>query len=606
MSDLRRSYAKTNPGCWIELSNETGTWQVFGCDGRERWQLTNAPGSVATMVVDPVASVVAWWQDDDDGWQVQDFRSAPGSHRPLSTDLPRAKPDGGLVLTRSRAIVPLATPGEVGSWYTVEGGRVTQIAPRKREGTDLELTGGRLLREFAYAEMLPWGSRPARYQNLVHWYVVQHEPEDRGALGLMAIWPDLEHPSKFVPLPLPPAGELADTWSNHLHVHRKVLAVSPGGTRLVAGFDDGPHTRLYEMNLDALEPHWRLLPTPRGRITAVHFTGAEGDTVEYRWGAIGKPWCFRTLDDPPPPDSPIRWQHVRVPWGDGPEGASKIPVTLVFPDGDPPLGGWPVVVVAHGGPHIHAGNQPLEAAGEELRQAGNVLALVEYPGSTGYGRAYRRAAFGNLGVVEGNSLRVVARWLKNSDLPIRRRFVWTGGSYAGLPVLIGAALAAQAGEEDLVAAIALRAPECDPMKTWEVGTARTRRVLEERMGGSPSQVPEQWRAASPLTYAHLLRCPTFLVRHGDDVHVNNDAITEFQARNPTMVEVVTMAGGHNARTQSTTIAATSDRERVDFLLRHLRRPDPPKPRAATGDSGQRPTSPRPPGGGRGVFRGVAR
>lgn len=606
MDDLRRSYAKTNPGRWIELSNETGTWQVFGCEGSERWQLTEAPESVVAMVVDPTGSEVAWWQDDDAGWQVQDFRGTPGSHRPLSTDLPQAKPDGGLVFSRSKSVVPLANPGERGSWYTVEGGRVTRIAPVERDGPDLELSDGRLLREFAYAEMLPWGSRPAKYQNPVDWYAVQHEPEDRGAVGLMAVWPRHEYPARFLPLPLPAAGELADTWSNHLHVHRKVLAVSPGGTRLVAGFDEGPNTRLYEMNLDTLEPEWSLLPTPEGRITAVNFTGVEGETIEYRWGAIGQPWSFRKVDDPPPPESPVRWQHLKIPWEDGPAGASEIPVTMVYPDGEPPPGGWPVVVVAHGGPHVHAGNQPLEPGDEELRQAGAALALVDYPGSTGYGRAYRRAAFGNLGVAEGNSLRVATRWLKNSDLPLRRRVAWTGGSYAGLPVLIGAALAAEAGEEGLVDAIALRAPECDPLKTWEQGTARTRRVLEERMGGSPGEVPERWRAAAPLSYAHLLRCPTLLIRHGSDGHIDNDAIGEFEARNPTVVKVATLAGGHNSRSQSAAVAASSGRARVDFLLRHLRRPDSSGPPSSTATPKRRSVPPRPPGGARSSPRRAGR
>ena len=108
----------------------------------------------------------------------------------------------------------------------------------------------------------------------------------------------------------------------------------------------------------------------------------------------------------------------------------------------PRLSGWqgpeaaapPLVVHCHGGPTASsdAGFDPMV---QMFTTRGYAVATVNFAGSTGYGRAYRRSLDGQWGVADIDDCVAVARWLADSGRVDRGRMAIRGGSAGGLTAL---------------------------------------------------------------------------------------------------------------------------------------------------------------------------
>jgi len=116
------------------------------------------------------------------------------------------------------------------------------------------------------------------------------------------------------------------------------------------------------------------------------------------------------------------------------------PATLLFfaprspewtgPPGTPP----PLVVVCHGGPT--AGAQSGFDPGVQLwTTRGVAVALVDYRGSTGHGRGFRRLLDGAWGVADAEDCRSAATFLADAGLVDGGRMVVKGSSAGGLTAL---------------------------------------------------------------------------------------------------------------------------------------------------------------------------
>jgi dipeptidyl aminopeptidase/acylaminoacyl peptidase len=100
------------------------------------------------------------------------------------------------------------------------------------------------------------------------------------------------------------------------------------------------------------------------------------------------------------------------------------------PDGDPP----PLVVVCHGGPT--AGVEPgFDPAVQMWTTRGVAVALVDYRGSTGHGRRFRRLLDGAWGVADAEDSRAAAVFLADQGLVDGRRMVVKGSSAGGFTAL---------------------------------------------------------------------------------------------------------------------------------------------------------------------------
>lgn len=104
--------------------------------------------------------------------------------------------------------------------------------------------------------------------------------------------------------------------------------------------------------------------------------------------------------------------------------------TCVGPDDERP----PLVVMIHGGPTA-AARPMLDLRTQLWTSRGFAVADVDYGGSTGYGRPYRRLLDGAWGIVDVEDCIAAARFLAESGVVDGDRMVIRGGSAGGLTTL---------------------------------------------------------------------------------------------------------------------------------------------------------------------------
>ncbi len=94
----------------------------------------------------------------------------------------------------------------------------------------------------------------------------------------------------------------------------------------------------------------------------------------------------------------------------------------------------PLIVMAHGGP-TSAARHSFDLAKQFWTSRGFAVADVNYRGSTGYGRAYRQALYGNWGVADVEDCIAAARYLVGQRKADPNRLIIRGGSAGGYTTL---------------------------------------------------------------------------------------------------------------------------------------------------------------------------
>ena len=116
-----------------------------------------------------------------------------------------------------------------------------------------------------------------------------------------------------------------------------------------------------------------------------------------------------------------------------------IQMWLTFPAGFDAKKGHPVMQVIHGGPFAAAGdtfsyrwNAHVFAANAQA--AGQVVAQVNYHGSSGFGLAFKHSLIGRQGELELQDIEAATDWLLQQRWADAKRVTATGGSYGGFLV----------------------------------------------------------------------------------------------------------------------------------------------------------------------------
>jgi dipeptidyl aminopeptidase/acylaminoacyl peptidase len=110
--------------------------------------------------------------------------------------------------------------------------------------------------------------------------------------------------------------------------------------------------------------------------------------------------------------------------------APSNPAFRAPPDTLPPL-----LTLVHGGPTSQA-SPAYSAAIQYWTSRGFAVVDVNYGGSSGFGRAYRRALEGNWGIVDAEDVIAAARFLSRSGRVDPQRTAIRGGSAGGYTVLL--------------------------------------------------------------------------------------------------------------------------------------------------------------------------
>ncbi len=183
----------------------------------------------------------------------------------------------------------------------------------------------------------------------------------------------------------------------------------------------------------------------------------------------------------------------------------EIAARLYTPDREP-VGG---VVEVHGGPAAQHFTD-LDPTVQSLVRAGFEVIAPDVRGSTGYGRAFRKASDGDLGGGDLADVVAAAEYLRDRG---RANVGVTGGSYGGYLTLMGV------GATD---AFDAGASVCGVVD-WETAIENAHGYVGDffvrKLGGTPGENPDLYADRSPITYVEDVDCPLLVVQGANDPRV---------------------------------------------------------------------------------------
>jgi dipeptidyl aminopeptidase/acylaminoacyl peptidase len=196
-----------------------------------------------------------------------------------------------------------------------------------------------------------------------------------------------------------------------------------------------------------------------------------------------------------------------------PTGGGRTAHALFYPPRNARFSGTPgerppLLVLSHGGPTANA-STALDLTRQLLTSRGIAVVDVDYGGSTGYGRAYRRELNGAWGVVDVDDCVAAAQFLVDRGDADPARLAIAGGSAGGYTTL--AALAFR----DVFAAGVSRFGVGD-LETMTRDTHKFEsRYLDRLVGPYPEAAPT-YRERSPVHFLDRIACPVLVMQGLDD------------------------------------------------------------------------------------------
>lgn len=205
----------------------------------------------------------------------------------------------------------------------------------------------------------------------------------------------------------------------------------------------------------------------------------------------------------------------------------------------------PAVFVVHGGPAIHD-RDSFSPNVQAWTDHGFTVVMVNYRGSTGYGREWRDAIQNGPGpgLCELEDLASVRQRLTGEGVLDPRRVVLSGVSWGGYLALL--ALGRQPDLWNLGIAIM---PVADLVATYEDEAEPTRAHDRALLGGTPDELPARYAERSPITFVDHVRVPVLLIAGKNDPHCPPRQIANYVARlqeSGKSHELYEFAGGHGS------------------------------------------------------------
>jgi dipeptidyl aminopeptidase/acylaminoacyl peptidase len=245
-------------------------------------------------------------------------------------------------------------------------------------------------------------------------------------------------------------------------------------------------------------------------------------------------------------------EHITFATGDGAATAHAwfyAPANPAFagPEGERP----PLIVMAHGGP-TSAAQTSLRLQTRYWTSRGFAVVDVDYRGSTGYGRAYRRALDAKWGIADVEDCVAAAQFLAaRGDVDAQQLFI-RGGSAGGYTVLcactfhhVFAAGASHYGVADLEA--------------LATDTHKFESRYLDRLVGPYPEARELYVERSPIHHTDLLGTPMIVLQGLDDLVVPpNQAemlVAALEAKGVPHAYVAFAGEGHGFRKAENIIAA---------------------------------------------------
>jgi dipeptidyl aminopeptidase/acylaminoacyl peptidase len=517
-------WSRTAPDRTVFASNESGIWQVHAWDAGTgvRRKISDHPVGVTEGIASIDGSEVLFWQEDTGDetgrWLAQGFEG--DAAEPLFEGVPVGWNDG-LALGPGIAAVAIADrDGGFAVFVSLNGAPAKEIARSTEfigiagawDGVSdlagLSADGSLLALEHAeHGDVLHPSLRVVDPRtggtvgqrgdgtSSVHataWapvpgddrLAVTQDDRDRQRIGVWDVasgaWTDLD-----VPLP----GDVAavDWWPDASAL--LVLHAHEGRHELYrAGLGDGALERLDTPAGSITDARVR----PNGTVWFRHTDGVHPERILDDRG--GEP--VSVPDAPGPPGRPFAdWRYRN-------DRGQEVHGWIVEPEGDGP---HPVMVFVHGGPHWLYEDKYFPEV-QAYVDAGFLVAMPNYRGSSGYGRAWSDALTGDVGFTDVDDVTAGLRdLLARPDVDAARAVVagWSWGGYITLMEL--------GRNPDLWAAGMAGVPVGDYVRAYAEEAPSLQALDRALMGGTPETRPNDFVRSSPITYAESVAAPVLLV-----------------------------------------------------------------------------------------------
>lgn len=227
----------------------------------------------------------------------------------------------------------------------------------------------------------------------------------------------------------------------------------------------------------------------------------------------------------------------------------------------------PCVVNPHGGPWVRDG-WGFNPEAQFLANRGYCVLQMNYRGSTGYGREFWEASFGQWGLRMQDDITDGVQWLIDQGIADPARIAIYGGSYGGYATLAGitytpelyAAAVDYVGVSNLLTFMNTIPPYWKPMLT-----------KMHAMVGNPDTDRERLEATSPALNADRIRTPLFIAQGAHDPRVNkaesDQMVSALRARGVEVEYMVKDNEGHGFHNDENKFEFY---ERMEaFLAQHL-------------------------------------
>jgi len=504
-------WARADPDRLVYLSNAGGKFEVHTWDRRTGAQrrLTDRPEGTGYRVASRLEpdGLHVWWFDDAKGnelghWVREEFGG--GDRRTIATALEPSY-SAGLALGRAFAVMGRSRGGEGSSVYLLrEAEAPARLYAHAQSASVGDLSRDETLFVISHSEhgdsrnralriLDPSGTTvaekwdgPGKGLGASRWspvvgdarLIVDHE---RTGTARPMIWDVAGDRETDLAIDLP--GEMSADWY-------------PDGRALLVAHDHRGRTELYRYDIGTRA--LVQLPTDPGTI----------GTARVR--PDGQVWYMLDRSSEQPGVRAVGGEAVLRPEGKpAPRGAAYrdadvegVHVFVAKPIGPRP---YPTYFFIHGGPEAHD-RDSFSPTVQAWVDHGYAVVMVNYRGSSGYGKVWRDAIVGRPGLTELEDIAAVHEWALRTGLADPNRCVIGGGSWGGYLTLLG--LGTQPGRWALGIGIV---PIGDYIPAYEDEMEPLKKYDAALFGGTPTEVPEKYRVANPITYIEKVRAPMLLL-----------------------------------------------------------------------------------------------
>ncbi|HEY9280372.1 MAG TPA: S9 family peptidase [Eoetvoesiella sp.] len=239
---------------------------------------------------------------------------------------------------------------------------------------------------------------------------------------------------------------------------------------------------------------------------------------------------------------------------------------LTLPAGKPPKN-LPCVINPHGGPWARDG-WGFNPEAQFLANRGFAVLQMNFRGSTGYGRQFWEASFGQWGLKMQDDITDGVHWLIDQGIADASRIAIYGGSYGGYATLAGIT-----GTPDLYAAAVDYVGVSNLLTFMSTIPPYWKPMLEKMhsMVGDPERDRERLVATSPALNADKIRTPLLIAQGAHDPRVNKDEsdqmVAALKARGVEVEYIVKDNEGHGFHNDENKFEFYERMEK--FLIQHL-------------------------------------